>query len=176
MEERVLTFTTIVSPVQGQKKRKQKTNLHKPDFSRKTTLSFNPQTETFRITRPSFPSASASPSQPNDSNNLINTTPELAPHTLFTTLSNTSETPKAETEPLTIHVFRDSSVLEVFVNGGRTAISTRLYAAEENLGIRFFVDEEADGEDADADADGCEGGTSCASELIHAQVWDGIGA
>jgi beta-fructofuranosidase len=129
------------------------------DFTRKTTLSFNPCTETFKITRPSFPSTSTSTSGLLSSN-LINTAPELAPHTLFTTSDKT-------TEPLTIHAFRDSSVLEVFINGGRTAISTRLYAAEENLGIRFFVDE--DDEDHGDDK-------VLRSELIYAQVWDGIGA
>ena len=146
----------------------------KPDFCRKTTLSFNPQTETFEITRPSFPSTS----ETNNSRLLINTTPELAPHTLFTSLVKPSETSDSQetrsTEPLTIHAFRDSSVLEVFVNGGRTAISTRLYAAEENLGMRFFVDEDA-GEAVDG-GDGDQGGVLSKSELIYAKVWDGIGA
>ena len=109
------------------------------------------------ITRPSFPSTSTSTSGPLSSN-LTNTAPELAPHTLFTTSDDNAS------EPLTIHAFRDSSVLEVFVNGGRTAISTRLYAAEENLGMRFFVDEDHEDDEA------------LRSELIHAQVWDGIGA
>jgi beta-fructofuranosidase len=130
------------------------------DFTRETTLSFNPCTETFSITRPAFTSTSGPLSS-----NLINTAPELAPHTLFTTSDDNAS------EPLTIHVFRDSSVLEVFVNGGRTAVSTRLYAAEENLGIRFFVAEDEDV----GDGDGCDDGISSKSELIYAQVWDGIG-
>ena len=59
-------------------------------------------------------------------------------------------------------------MLEVFVNG-RTAISTRLYAAEENVGIRFFADEE------EVSAS-WEGGESPESKLLYATVWDGIGA
>lgn len=157
-----------------------------PDFTQKTTLAFNPADETFKITRPSFTtSASTSSSEtnnPSPSSNLINTLPEIAPHTLFTT-TRRSTTPtttntnkptqeeiregKEETEPLHIRAFRDSSVLEVFVNGGRTAISTRLYAAEENLGVRFWVEEEEDDDD-DGEGDG-------KSELIHADIWDGIG-
>jgi hypothetical protein len=41
-----------------------------------------------------------------------------------------------------------------------------LYAAEENLGMRFFVEED-DGDDQDEES---------RSGLIHAKIWDGIGA
>ncbi|KAI4853830.1 Arabinanase/levansucrase/invertase [Aureobasidium sp. EXF-8845] len=114
-----------------------------------TTLTFSPNDETFTIERPSF----ASPS----SADLINTTPEHAPHTLFTTLNTSNQWIE---EPLHIQVWRDNSVLEVFVNG-RTAISTRLYAAENTVGIRFFAD--------DKPAFG-------RSQLIYGTLWDGIGA
>jgi beta-fructofuranosidase len=53
-------------------------------------------------------------------------------------------------------------VLEVFVNE-RTAISTRLYAAEENVGIRFFADDSAATEDVES-----------ASQLFCATLWDGL--
>jgi beta-fructofuranosidase len=149
-----------------------KANLNpKSDFTRKTILSFNPRTETFEITRPSFPSTSTSQSEP-PSSNLINTTPELAPHTLFTTKTPTNNNGfQTTSEPLTIHAFRDSSVLEVFVNGGRTAISTRLYAAEENLGMRFFVEEDDDDDGVRAGDDDAQSN----SELLYAKIWDGIG-
>jgi hypothetical protein len=45
-----------------------------------------------------------------------------------------------------------------------------LYAAEENLGMRFFVDEEEHNEVEDGD------GEVSRSELIYAKIWDGIGA
>lgn len=60
-------------------------------------------------------------------------------------------------------------MLEVFVNG-RTAISTRLYAGEETVGIKFFADErDASAEDFHA------GKAPGSSELIFATLWDGIG-
>jgi beta-fructofuranosidase len=119
------------------------------DFTQSTTLSFSPTDETFTINRPSF----ASPSRAN----LINTTPEKAPHTLFTTVDTFDQ--RVE-EPLRIRVWRDNSVLEVFVNE-RTAISTRIYAAEQTVGLRFFAN--------DVPAFG-------RSQLIHGTLWDGIGA
>lgn len=115
------------------------------DDTKTTTLTFTPPTELLTLTRPSFSSPT--------SGNLINTLPELAPHTLFTTRDPTNNT--TSTEPLHIRAWRDSSVLEVFVNG-RTAISTRLYAAEETVAIRFFA----------------EGGES---KVRSATLWDGIG-
>lgn len=108
-------------------------------------MTFTPPTELLTLTRPSFSSPV--------SENLINALPELAPHTLFTTRDPTTNT--TSTEPLHIRAWRDNSVLEVFVNG-RTAISTRLYAAEEAVVIRFFA----------------EGGES---KVLSATLWDGIG-
>jgi beta-fructofuranosidase len=96
---------------------------------------------------------------------LINTSPECAPHTLFTVADPSKDDQHVE-EPLHIQVWRDNSVLEVFVNG-RTAISTRLYAAENTVGIRFFADDTP--EFGGIDATG-------SSQLIYGTLWDGIGA
>lgn len=67
-------------------------------------------------------------------------------------------------EPLRVRVWRDNSVLEVFIND-RTAISTRIYAAEETIGLRFFAD------DAPAGRDMMGAGSS---ELLYATLWDGV--
>jgi hypothetical protein len=45
-----------------------------------------------------------------------------------------------------------------------------LYAAEENLGMRFFVNEDDEDEIEDGDTEASK------SELIYAKIWDGIGA
>ena len=95
---------------------------------------------------------------------MINSKPERAPHTLFTTRN--PSTGAEETEPLRIRAWRDNSVLEVFVNG-RTAISTRLYAAEETVGLRFFAD------DASATLN-AESASAEGSKLLCATLWDGI--
>ena len=50
-------------------------------------------------------------------------------------------------------------MLEVFVNG-RTAITTRIYAGDENFELAFFAEDE----------DGAG-----RSELVSATLWDGIG-
>ena len=124
------------------------------DFISSTTLVFDPRLEAFTITRPSLPRP--------DTSLLINSSPEVAPHTLFTTQNPITE--EFETETLDIRAWRDNSVLEVFVNG-RTAISTRLYAAEETFGMRFFAIDD----DFDADL------TSSRTRLDAASIWDGIG-
>ncbi|KAJ5304266.1 uncharacterized protein N7443_003926 [Penicillium atrosanguineum] len=98
------------------------------DFANSTTMIFEPLRETFTINRPSFPGLGSAL--------LINSSPEVAPHTLFTTRN--PDTNEECTETLDIRAWRDNSVLEIFVNG-RTAISTRLYAAEETHGMRFFA-------------------------------------
>jgi hypothetical protein len=50
-----------------------------------------------------------------------------------------------------------------------------LYAAEENLGIKFFADDdEEDDEEVDGTADDGHGGEVLRSELIHAKIWNGI--
>ncbi|KAK3683270.1 putative beta-Fructufuranosidase [Vermiconidia calcicola] len=126
---------------------------HSADFSRSTSLTFFPHLETFTVTRPSFPSPKSA--------ELINSSPEVAPHTLFTMRDPASGA--AEEETLDIRAWRDNSVLEVFING-RTAISTRIYAAEETFGIRFFADESL-----------TERGTEIGTELVFATLWDGIG-
>jgi beta-fructofuranosidase len=128
------------------------------DFENATTMTFEPQAEAFTISRPSFPRS--------DSSLLINSSPEIAPHTLFT--GTNPESGQEWTETLDIRAWRDNSVLEVFVNG-RTAISTRLYAAEETFGMRFFAEDDA------SDA-GVLLRTSHAgqTELKSASLWDGI--
>jgi beta-fructofuranosidase len=128
------------------------------DFQNATTMVFKPQDETFTISRPSFPRP--------DSALLINSSPEIAPHTLFTgTSPNNGE---EWTESLDIRAWRDNSVLEVFVNG-RTAISTRLYAAEETFGMRFFAED-------DTSNPGVLLRTSHVgpTELKFANLWQGI--
>ncbi len=119
------------------------------DLSQATTLMFEPSSETFTIERPSL--------RTSDSLKLMNSAPEVAPHTLFTTRD--PGTGEEETELLHIQAWQDNSVLEVFVNS-RTAISTRLYGAKEIFGMTFFATESS-GVDA--------------AELVHAVVWDDIG-
>lgn len=127
------------------------------DFENATRMTFEPQNETFTISRPSF-------SRP-DSSLLINSSPEAAPHTLFTVRSPSSG--KECTETLNIRAWRDNSVLEVFVND-RTAISTRLYAADETFGMRFFAADE--GPSTALLRTSHTGST----ELQFANLWDGI--
>lgn len=129
---------------------------HTGDYSRSTTLLFDQFNETFTINRPAFPVLNSS--------EFINSAPETAPHTLFTTRDPASG--ELRQERLHIQAWRDNSVLEVFVNG-RTAISTRLYAAEETFGLRFFAD------------DGCVDNVynyvaDVSSELVAATLWDDI--
>jgi hypothetical protein len=53
-----------------------------------------------------------------------------------------------------------------------------LYAAEENLGMRFFVEEDEDQDESDKEdwsRDG-DADASSNSELLYAKLWDGIGA
>ncbi|KAJ5343760.1 glycosyl hydrolase [Penicillium brevicompactum] len=126
---------------------------HTQDFGESTTMTFDPRLETFTISRPSLglPHASL----------LINSSPESAPHTLFTT--HNPETNELTTETLDIRAWRDNSVLEVFVNG-RTAISTRLYAGRDTFGIRFFATSDIE-----------NAGISGHTRLESAMLWDGIG-
>lgn len=125
---------------------------HSGDYSRATTLLFDQACETFVINRPAFPILNSS--------EFVNSEPERAPHTLFT--MRDPMTGKESEEFLHIRAWRDNSVLEVFVNG-RTAITTRLYAAEETFGMRFFADDNVDGI------------VDVPSELISATIWDNIG-
>lgn len=118
---------------------------------------FIPPSETFTIARPSFP-------VPNPSE-LINSSREVAPHTLFKIRD--PATGAEDLEALHIRAWRDNSALEVFING-RTAISTRLYAAEETFGMRFFADDSSSILDAQNSAG------SAVTELLHAVLWDNI--
>lgn len=126
-------------------------------YENATLMTFEPQNETFKIYRPSF-------SRP-DSSLLINSSPEAAPHTLFTVINPSSG--HECTETLDIHAWRDNSVLEVFVNG-RTVISTRLYAAEETFGMRFFAEDEATSTEV------LRTSHTGSTELQFANLWDGI--
>ena len=119
-------------------------------------MTFMPHEETFMVSRPSFPRP--------DSSLLINSSPEIAPHTLFTMRSADGvET----TENLKIRAWRDNSVLEVFVNG-RTAISTRIYAGEETFGMRFFAKDELSEEKR------LRASHNGPTELVSGNLWDGI--
>jgi beta-fructofuranosidase len=122
---------------------------HSADRSIRTTLSFFPRDETVTIARPSLPGPG--------SGELVNSKTEHAPHTLFTSLDQATGFEIEET--LDLRVWRDKSVLEVFVSG-RTAITTRIYAGDENFDMSFFAE----------DVDGAE-----SSELVSATLWDGIG-
>ena len=133
---------------------------HSQDFSKATSLIFTPRSETLTIHRPSFPG-------PNSSQ-LINSASENAPHTLFT--SRDPGTGIEQTETLDIRLWRDNSVLEVFVNG-RTAITTRIYGGEETFGLRFFAD---DGRDSEFGVNAVKGGEIEATELVSAMLWDDI--
>ncbi|KXT00082.1 hypothetical protein AC578_5795 [Pseudocercospora eumusae] len=120
---------------------------HAEDNSRTTTLFYDQPSESFVINRPAFPVLNSS--------ELVNSQPERAPFTLF-------EMRQTGREELRVRVWRDNSVMEVFVNG-RCAISTRIYAAEDTFGVKFFADE-------------CvEGIVDVPSQLLRAEVWDGIG-
>ncbi|CEO58548.1 hypothetical protein PMG11_03262 [Penicillium brasilianum] len=130
---------------------------HSRGHENATVMIFEPQNETFKILRPSF-------SRP-DSSLLVQSSPEVAPHTLFTMINQRSG--EEYTETLDIRAWRDNSVLEVFVNG-RTVISTRLYAAEKTFGIRFFAEDEA------LDVESFRASHKGSTELQFANLWDGI--
>ena len=88
----------------------------------------------------------------------INTRPEIAPHTLFTSFD--PGTSQEEEEKLRIQCWFDASVLEIFINE-RTAISTRIYpSSSQCYGVRFFAEAL---EAADHD-----------SVLEKAIIWDGL--
>ncbi|KAE8387698.1 glycosyl hydrolase [Aspergillus alliaceus] len=126
---------------------------HNADFSSETIISWEVPSETFTVERPT----------PYDSK--INHGLEAAPHTLFTISDEHSNEME---EPLRIHAIFDMSVLEVFVNE-RTAISTRVYTPVNRcFGVRFL---------AKADqASGSSFNDDPAAVLLHANVWDGLGA
>ncbi|KAL4874785.1 glycosyl hydrolase [Aspergillus karnatakaensis] len=131
--------------------------FHDSDHSSKTTLFWNPLSETFQVNRPALP------------NTRINHDPEITPHTLFTYTNledKDSETETEEEEPLHIHAIFDRSVLEIFVNE-RTAITTRIYQSSTEgsptcVGMEFFAEliERNGGEEP--------------ARLLYASVWDGL--
>jgi len=41
---------------------------------------------------------------------------------------------------LTLHIFLDKSVMEVFVNDGREAVSKVIYPGEKDLGLELFAE------------------------------------
>ena len=45
----------------------------------------------------------------------------------------------SEDEPLKLHLFLDKSVLELFVNGGRIAVTRLLNAPTDDLGVELVV-------------------------------------
>ena len=96
----------------------------------------------------------------------MNSAPEVAPHTLFTTRDPASG--EEAIEVLHIQAWQDNSVLEVFVNS-RTAISTRLYAAKETFGINFFATDSSPIGNS-PNANGAD-----TTELLDAVLWDDIG-
>lgn len=107
------------------------TLMSRIDFSQATTSAVAPKKETFTIERPSF----ALP----DARSSVNNDAEKGPHTIFN--MRDPSTGAEHRESLRIRAWRDKSVLEVLVNE-QSAISTRLYAAEDTAGIRFFADDD----------------------------------
>ncbi|EAU33621.1 predicted protein [Aspergillus terreus NIH2624] len=86
-----------------------------------TKVYFTPKTETLHVDR------SHSTSIPGLC--LAN---EAAPHTLFRRRSKDDENDVFELEPLTLSMFFDGSILEIFAND-RTAITTRVYLSDNSL-------------------------------------------
>lgn len=118
------------------------------DFEHRTTLAWDPCSETFTIHRP-----------PVD-NPAINHGYETAPHTLFTSVDDRG---REKEETLQIHAFFDRSVLEVFVND-RTVITTRIYhPSEQFFGARFFAETSTAVSQQDQ------------SILLRTEAWDGLG-
>jgi beta-fructofuranosidase len=118
---------------------------HDPDFNWQTILYWDPVQETFYVERPqiAFPitddmclGIGEDAASSKQLSRRVNHAPEVAPHTLFTFGSTVAKSrtkveeigveEDEEEEPLRIHAFYDTSVLEIFVND-RTAISTRIF-------------------------------------------------
>lgn len=116
---------------------------HFLDHQTKATIFFSPPTEQIIIERRNSRAKTdtAISMADDDDDDDINDDPEIAPHTLFSTVQQENGTGAATTthESLDIHLFFDASVLEVFVNQ-RVAISTRVYPARGRcFGIRPFA-------------------------------------
>ncbi|KAL5357478.1 glycosyl hydrolase [Aspergillus floccosus] len=94
-----------------------------------TKIYFTPKTETLHVDR------SHSTSIPGLC--LAN---EAAPHTLFRRRCKDEENDVVGLEPLTLSMFFDGSILEIFAND-RTAITTRIYPSDNSLSeIRPWID------------------------------------
>ncbi|KAJ9230276.1 CAZyme family GH32 [Paecilomyces variotii] len=150
---------------------------HDAALQDKTLLVWDQNSETFMIERPNI--------WRKQSDTPVNHAPEVSPHTLFTYISHTKSgdgcgVDEEREEPLHIHAFYDSSVLEVFINE-RTVLSTRIYyPADTNgafdigcHGIYFF----AEGSNfTDAREPSSIANESSTTALLGATVWDGLGA
>lgn len=110
-----------------------------------TSLYFAPKEETFFVERPDIRTPA--------SDSSVKVQKEQAPFTLFTTRD--AQTGVETEERLTLRVFYDGSVLEVFVNE-RVVITTRVYLPQvECAGLELVVEDGA-------------------SKVEEAVVWDGL--
>lgn len=126
--------------------------IHHKSTTQTTLLYFSPSDETFVIERPDLRRTA------DDGNKVssIKLQDEKAPFTLFT--SRNPETGSDAEERLSIHMFYDKSVLEVFVNE-RAVITTRLYLQDTDCsGVEFLAENSGD---------------TCAV-LEEATIWDGL--
>ncbi|KAL1863345.1 hypothetical protein Plec18167_008206 [Paecilomyces lecythidis] len=140
---------------------------HDLALQHKTLLFWNPASESFIIERPDVWN--------DQTDTPVKHAPEVCPHTLFTykTKSGGNDGIDEESEePLHIHAFYDTSVLEVFVNE-RTVLSTRIYyptafgdsTSTGCHGMYFFAEES-----------GVENNEFGTTGLLGAMVWDGLAA
>ena len=142
---------------------------HSPSHDVLTTLAFCPSTETLTLYRPD--SSSVDPN--------INTSPEIAPHTLFT-FQDPADPKHEVVEKYDVRLWFDESVIEVFVNG-RTVISSRIYPGRKRCwGIGFWIDENGSNEDVEM-GEGMDIQKSAASPtdtpiLVDAKAFDGLRA
>lgn len=114
-----------------------------------TKVYFTPKTETLHVGR------SHSTSIPGLC--LAN---EAAPHTLFRRRCKDEENDVVGLEPLTLSMFFDGSILEIFAND-RTAITTRIYPSDNSLSeIRPWIEYEPSKDDS---------ATDC--RLLSSQLW-----
>lgn len=126
--------------------------IHHKSTPQVTLLYFSPNEETFVIERPDLQRTKV------DGTNMesIKLQDEKAPFTLFT--ARDLETNTESEERLNIHLFYDTSVLEVFVNE-RVAITTRVYLQDVDCsGVELFA----------------EGTGDNGAVLEEATIWDGL--
>ena len=141
---------------------------HSPSHDLHTTLSFCPSTETLTLHRPDSSSVDSA----------IVSTPETAPHTLFT-FRDPGDPGMEVVEKYDVRLWFDESVLEVFANG-RTVISSRIYPGRKRIwGIGFWVGElDEDVEMGEADAGQGKERSAGANTpfLVDAKAFDGLRA